>query len=462
MARIPLLTPEGNKYKPLPSQAKFHLSEAKFRAYVGGFGSGKSLCGAVESLLTALRYPGSYGIITRWSYRELEATSLKTFLDIIPPAMVEKHYKNSQLIILKNGSQIQGFNLQMHKRLTSLNLDWWWIDEVTEIDEDIFLQLQGRLRGKAPRRGWVTGNPNGQDWVWRTFVNENRGSDYAFFHAKTYENTFLPQDYIDNLLKFYPPEWVNRFCEGSFDVFEGQVFNEFSPSVHVIRADEEFPIPREWPRFRAIDHGIYHPTCCLWGAADPDGNLFIYDCYYQANKLVFEHAQEINQRSENDVFEWTVIDPSTSRRDAVSGSSIRDEYRRLNIPTIEGNNAILDGISRLKELMRCDEQHNHPISSKPYSPRIHIFGQKCQKLTWELQQYRWKDQRPGSQAREKEEPVDRHNHAIDALRYMVMAGPRPMQRTLAVAQWDRWQALLDDIKGDDTPEDIYQLGSWIK
>jgi PBSX family phage terminase large subunit len=422
VAKYPLLTPEGQPYRPLPSQGKFHKCEKSYKAYIGGFGSGKTLCGAVEAFLTALRYPGSYGIVTRWSYRELEATSFKTLIDIIPPSFVEKFYKNSLLLILKNGSQIQGFNLQNHKRLTSLNLSWFWCDEVTEIEEDIFLQLQGRLRGVAPRRAWVTGNPNGRDWVWKTFVDQNR-QGYGFYHARTEENTFLPQDYIDNLRKWYPAEWVTRFMEGSFDVFEGQIFNEFTPSIHVIRADEEFPIPREWPRFRAIDHGICHPTCCLWGAADPDGNLFIYDCYYQRNKLVYEHAQEINQRSENDVIDWTVIDPSTARRDAVSGTSIEQEYRNLGINTRPGENAILDGISRLKELLRCDPQHNHPLHLRPGAPRLHIFGSKCPELIWELQQYRWKDQRPGSQAKEREEPVDRHNHAIDALRYLVMANP---------------------------------------
>ncbi len=461
MARFRLLTPEGVPYQPLPSQGKFHKCDKPYKAYIGGFGSGKTLCGAVEALLTALRYPGTYGIVTRWSYRELEATSFKTLLELIPPSFIEKFYKNSLLLVLKNGSQIQGFNLQNHKRLTSLNLSWFWCDEVTEIEEDIFLQLQGRLRGAEPRRAWVTGNPNGRDWVWKTFVDQNRPG-YGFFHAKTEENKFLPQDYVDNLRNFYPPEWVTRFMEGSFDVFEGQIFNEFSQSIHCIRPDDEFPIPREWPRFRAVDHGIYHPTCCLWGAADPDGNLFIYDCYYQRNRLVYEHAEAINRRSEGDLIEWTVIDPSTARRDAISGVTIQDEYRKLGIPTIPGNNAILDGISRLKEMLRVDPTHSHPLTQQLAAPRVYIFASKCPELTWELGQYRWKDQRPGSEAREKEEPVDRHNHAVDAFRYLVMANPRSSQRTLALAEWDRWQSLLDEIKGDPPTGDSLAIGSWIK
>lgn len=37
-------------YQPLPTQARFHASPAKFRAFVGGLGSGKTRAGCVEAL----------------------------------------------------------------------------------------------------------------------------------------------------------------------------------------------------------------------------------------------------------------------------------------------------------------------------------------------------------------------------------------------------------------------------
>jgi PBSX family phage terminase large subunit len=407
-----------------------------------------------------MRFPGSYGIVTRWSYRELEATSFKDLLSIIPPSFIESHNKSQMLIRLKNGSVIQGFNLQNHKRLTSLNISWAWIDEVTEVDESNFLQLQGRLRGVAPRRMWVTGNPNGRDWVYETFVNQAR-PEYAFFHAKTYENTFLPNDYIDNMRKYLPAEWVDRFVEGSFEVFEGQIYHEFSAAVHVISHNDVFPIPPEWPRFRAIDHGIYHPTACLWGAADPDGNLFIYDQYYQRNRLISENCAEIVKKSGNDIFDWSVIDPNTDRRDATTGTSYMDEYRKNGVQVVKGQNAILDGISRVKELLYVDENHRHPLTMRPHAPRLYIFPD-CDKLIWEIQQYRWRDQPTGAMTRDKEEPVDRHNHAIDALRYMAMQNPQSRDKSQGIGEWDRWRELLDDLSGTDKAEDDdLTIGRWL-
>lgn len=96
-------------YAPLPSQAKFHNSEAQFIAYIGGFGSGKSLCGAVQTFLTAMRHPGSYGIVTRWSYKELKSTSFKTLTDIIPTPFIHSFDRSDLILRLKNGSVIQGF-----------------------------------------------------------------------------------------------------------------------------------------------------------------------------------------------------------------------------------------------------------------------------------------------------------------------------------------------------------------
>lgn len=462
MARFPLLTPEGTPYRPLPSQAKFHRSEADFKAYIGGFGSGKTLCGAVEAFLTALKYPGSHGVITRWSYRELEATSFKDFLSIVPPGFVERHYKNTNLVVFKNGSTVRAFNLQNHRRLTSLNLSWAWIDEVTEIEESSFLQLQGRLRGTLPRRLWVTGNPNGKDWVWKTFVDEQRDG-YAFYHAKTNENKYLPEAYYENLRAHYPPEWVERFLEGSFDVLEGQIYDEFSASIHGIGPEEEFQIPGSWPRFRGIDHGIYHPTCCLWAAMSPGGDLVFYDSYYHRNRLISENCAEICRRSGNETYEWTVIDPNVDRRDATTGTSYLDEYRRNGVQCIKGQNAILDGISRVKELMRIDPDHPHLVTGRMGAPRYYVFLARCPELVWETQQYKWRDQKPGAETRDKEEPVDRHNHAIDAARYIAMQNPRSLHAHGEAREWDRWQALIDDIKGEDEKQkNEYQIGSWIK
>ena len=50
---------------------------------------------------------------------------------------------------------------------------------------------------------------------------------------------------------------------------------------------------------------------------------------------------------------------------------------------------------------------------------------KCVNLIDEIYQYRWPDPRDG--AAKKEEPVKDHDHAMDAMRYMVMEADHPRQ-----------------------------------
>src|ERR1041385_6272095 len=88
MKTVDLLTPQGDIYSPLPAQKAFHESSAVARSLIGGFGCGKSLCGAVEGLLQSLEPVdgrGGVGLIARFDWDELMSTTWKMFLDIIPP-----------------------------------------------------------------------------------------------------------------------------------------------------------------------------------------------------------------------------------------------------------------------------------------------------------------------------------------------------------------------------------------
>src|SRR5690606_29114957 len=57
------------KYTPTPKQKEFHQSPAQYRGFIGGFGSGKSVAGAMEAWKHIGLYPGSFGLIGRLSLR---------------------------------------------------------------------------------------------------------------------------------------------------------------------------------------------------------------------------------------------------------------------------------------------------------------------------------------------------------------------------------------------------------
>jgi hypothetical protein len=329
-----------------------------------------------------------------------------------------------------------------------MNLSGFWIDQAEETAEGAFDFLIGRLRRPVERReGFITFNMNGHDWIWRRFKKKvgkdgkalPNAEEYHLVEASTLENRKnLPEDYIAALLAM-PEEYKKRYVEGSFDVFAGQIFDEFSPALHVIKP---FQVPNTWERLRGIDHGQSTVTACLWSAIDYDGNMYIYKEYYGQGQVVSEHTKQIKALSavrlddgaiRDDVYAYTVIDPSTHAKTREKEGhlySVADEYLDAGISTVKGQNDVIAGINRVKEFLKLDPERYHPFlrtedgESIKGAPKLYIF-ENCTHLIEEMQQYRWKQEMAlsGNPNTDdvKERPVKRDDHAVDALRYLIMS-----------------------------------------
>jgi hypothetical protein len=456
---VQLRTDKGDIYRPLPTQKLFHASTAKHRCFIAGFGNGKTQCGAIEAALQSLEYPGENGqaVVARYEYKQLERSTWKTLLATLPKAVIKDVTRSDLKITLKNNFEILGWNLKEHGDFSSLNLAWCWIDECNQegVELEVYKQLRGRLRdNRGSRQSWLTGNPAGKNWVYDLFFaskfepGKKEYPRHAGFQALPGENTHNPADYLADLRELYDEVWIEKYLEGSFDIFEGMVFDNFDRGVHCVLP---FGVPEEWPRFRGLDHGLVNPTACLWLASDFEGNYCIYRCYYQRNAIPGENAANILRLSEGEEIDWTVIDPSTHQQQAAGGTSERiiDQYRMAGLSCEPGNNAVRDSIARIRQLLQPDPSHRfpkwHPKAGEPGSPHLFITGD-CAELIWEISQYQWKQIKPGQ--KDREIPLSKHDHAVDALRYLVMRSPRPAVETLQPTLYDRFMAISAEIKGE--------------
>jgi hypothetical protein len=424
-------------YKPLPKQADFHGNAAKFRAFGGGFGNGKTSAGCVEALSLALEYPGSLGLIMRKTRPELRATTQHVFFSGgggdpesgdftgVPQELIRKFNKTDNRLELINGSIIYFWPLDDASKLTNINLGWFLIDQAEEIPEDMFQMLQGRLRQrKAPRKGMILFNPEGHNWIWRRWVHLEY-PDHELIHAKTTDNPNLPADYIDTLMK-YPEAWRKRFMEGSFDVFTGQIWPDFEYDTHTVAP---FVIPQWYEKIECIDHGRRNPTAVLWLAFDDLGNCFVVDEHYEAGQLVGHHAKAINRKREETwgTPNYSVIDASAAAQDPNTGRSVIDEYWDYGISTIPSDRHVIARINRVAEWLRPDPLHPHPITgeTRPEGwPRLYIF-RNCFNLIEHVPQYQWKPKPPTYQEDPKEKPLEKDDHDVDALGYGLMTRPAP-------------------------------------
>jgi hypothetical protein len=405
-------------------------------------GSGKTLAGIAECITLSLEYDGNFGLIGRATYPELRDSTWKELLDFpvvvdgqdvrfIDSPLVKSYNKANHEITLCNNSVIIGRALAdgAEKLGKGLNLGWFYVDEMTEIPEEVFMKIaMGRLRLKPkcktcrrfPRHGEIncpkcgkqmirhtafgTTNPEGHDWVWKKFVMQPT-EDYFCVQASSLDNPHLPTEYVKQLGEM-PDEWKKRYLYGSFDTFEGLVYKDFQDKApHIITP---FEIPDNWYRFIGLDHGYRNPTAVLWGAVDPKGNVFIYDEFYSSGKLVSEIAEIIKAKSGKQRIQQYLIDPSCRNRNGVTGRSVIDEFADYGLYFDGANNDVRAGINRVQEMMKIQPDGK---------PRLKIFNE-CRQLRTELQVYRWKEISVNAKQDSPEKPLKKGDHAVDALRYL--------------------------------------------
>lgn len=416
---------------PLPKQQEF-LDAAldpkgpKYLAYFGGYGSGKSLVLCITMIIQGILFGGEY-VIARHFMPELRRTTMKLFLELLPKELLlELRVADAEIHIKSTkGKAIFYFvGLDSPEKLDSLTLDGAAVDEASQITKEAFLKIMGRIRGlKGLRKILLVGNPRGHDYVYEYFIKQDCLTDqaktlYKLIVAPTLENKHLTEDYVQGMLSSYSKERIQRDIMGSFDVFEGQILSEFRRDTHVIPS---FEIPQEWTKIIGIDHGFTNQAAWIYGAVDYDGNIYIYSEYYKTEKLIKEICQENlkflgkNYKKVAGAF----IDPSTKAARGQTGASDWDSYLDnlpKDFPLMPAKNEVEAGIDKVKTYLR--------IQGRTGKPKLFIFD-NCVNLIEEMVQYRYEELGPSQEGRrnQKESPRKYKDHAVDALRYLIMSRP---------------------------------------
>lgn len=425
------------EFVPLPKQESFLYNvlenpNKKFTWYCGGFGSGKSFIGSHAAIRLALEAPYGRGLIGRNTLVDLKATTMKTFFEVVDRRLIHKFNKSENLVTLYNGHEIYFWGLDDIEKLKSLEIGWFWFDEVDEVQQIAFEVAQGRLRNKQqPRRvGFITSNSEGKNWTYKKFVRGDGVRSavdlekYIVIKAPSNENTHLPDDYLD-VLNSYTGDLYERYVNASFEVFEGQIFKEFRRDIHVIRP---FVIPKGWTRVIGIDHGERNPTAVVWVAISPEKDMYVYREHYESGHYVPYHAQHVMDASEGEDIEYGVFDPSMKSTRGASGKKVDKEWKEEvhkydpEFRLKPGVNSVNAGLARMHRYFTIDPEKIHPITGKPGAPRIFIFD-TCPVTADEVETYKWAKISSASENDPDEKVRKKDDHTVDALRYIIMSRP---------------------------------------
>ena len=234
------------KYKPLPSQKKFHRSEARFKGFSGPIGSGKSQALCHEAIRLSYLNAGRTGLIGAPTYPMLRDSTLASLTETLAENEIPYELNRAENLLVMNdtGSKILLRSLDEFERLRGTNLAWFGVDELTYTQEAAWLRLEGRLRDpKATRHcGFAVWTPKGFDWVYRKFISGSPKS-YETILAKPFENRYLLDklpDFYERLRDSYDENFFRQEVLGDYLNARGNlVYNAFSREANVIELEPD-------------------------------------------------------------------------------------------------------------------------------------------------------------------------------------------------------------------------------
>lgn len=313
-------------------------------------------------------------------------------------ASVEIEHVSGGISTLKLGTYNAGFAVLMGSAL-----DFVLIDECPR-DRSILPQ--------CIKRTWTTNGSVLCSFTPEFGLNEtvevfwdNKGIYHkGLIHATLFDSTLYTDSEKQRMVESIPP-WQREFSiygrpsAGQAAVFSG-----------IMKTDITMPIPdiqRNWKRLCAIDFGYKDPTVVLFGAKDPNtGAYYIYDEIVRTNTDIPEIAPAIVSRQKKYI---PMVFPADGYAERGLGTTMIKLYQDCGVLTTdkiaanwlfdkEGKDrSISTGIIHLRSLMRDGKLFISPT---------------CQLLLKEFDLYAYGDDGKF---------IDANNHAIDALRYLIMS-----------------------------------------
>ena len=370
---------------PNEKQNLFLTDTHRHVGYGGARGGGKSWAIRAKAAIMGVAHPGIKMLIIRQTYPELEKNHIQQLREMLVPELARYNSQKKQLTF-KTGSII---DFQYCKndadlgRLQGAEYDLIFIDEATNMSEYQLKSITACCRGANdfPKRVYYTCNPGGQGhgyikriFIDRKYESNEKPDDYSFTQALVQDNVALMEkdpDYI-RFLEALPNKLRKAWLEGSWDIFEGQFFEDFIDDpehyqdrcwTHVI---EPFDIPASWKIYRSYDFGYAKPFSCGWWAVDYDGRLYrileLYGCTNEPNEGVkwtpgeqFKKIQEIENQHP-----WLkgkkilgVADPAIWNSE--SGESVADTAEKYQIFFDPGDNKRINGWMQMHYRFAFDE-----------------------------------------------------------------------------------------------------------
>lgn len=288
--------------------------EIKYLLYGGALGGGKSYFLRWIAVRLLINYAKDYGLeyvqvmLACEDYPSLKDRQIGKMAREFPQwlgTMYVDHKEYGRCFILHKayGSGVICLrNLDDPAKYQSAEFAAILVDELTKNDLNTFTDLRMRLRWPGiPDMSCVflgATNPGGVGhafvkalWMDKIFPDEFlKPTDYSktfgYIPSKAEDNPYLDDAYWAGL-QTLPPHLRAAFRDGSWDLFKGQAFQEWSRLYHVIdplyfehKDGKKRLYPEGSPLFMTFDWGFGAPFSIGWWWIDSDGRKYRFSEWY--------------------------------------------------------------------------------------------------------------------------------------------------------------------------------------
>lgn len=452
-------------YYPMEHQASVHNDTHRIIGNFGSYGTGKTKTSEKELEKHIFITPNANILVGANVSSQYEQTILRDFEKSFPEAFLKNRNVQKQYLDFINDARLMLRPFDDPDKLRSNNYSLVIMLEASEIQAEAFHQLKTRLRNKAASLY----DPNTHTtWDWRKLICESNPdsgwirsdvllvSDDIVQHgrfckehyeqidteidpnisthvASTDVNTYLPDDYIEVNSKGKPDWWIKRFIYGSFQFAEGLVYPSYVNCI--VPTPKDFKLLPKWKVIAAHDYGLQDPSTFLFGYIDQErGKLVIYKDV-RTNDTSVQDLADLFKREAKDIqigqwYTTPIIDPKNNKRD-YDKKDLITHYQEYGVSFQPG---YVNKEARLFRLSDYFEQG-----------RIEIFD-CCINLIKELKDYKFKPRSLDDKTNAKDEPIDKNDHSICALEWIVMELPADPKRLYLDAYDAKGKSIEEKIK----------------
>lgn len=351
--------------------------------YGGAAGGGKSYVQLLDNLVYALTYPSIKQLVLRRTFPELERSLIRVMLEIYPKGVYS--YNNSKHTLTFQNGSITDFGFCDNEndvyKYNSAEYDVIRIDECTQFTQHMYEYLRTRVRGANdfPKQMKCSANPGNVGHMYfksrfideapplETFVQTTRSGrkqTRLFIPSRVYDNKFLMDkdpEYVERLEGLENEEEKKALLEGSWDLYEGQFFPEFSRAVHVIddlprvkdKQTGEMRFPKDWRIYFTMDYGL-DMFAGYFIAVDSYERGYVFGEIYAPNVIIKDAAELIKKRQKelniSKVDEYLAPSDMWGRRQE-SGLSVADIFWNYGVKLHKTSRDRIDGWAATKEWM---------------------------------------------------------------------------------------------------------------